>query len=207
MVQDILIPAFGWLVLVIIALTLVVWLWRTVWFMLDKNEPWATGETMGLPKGAVRTFIVISFTGIMFLIFFGDFPGIPAADRKWFLTAYSSVLSFYFGIKYFEARSETTAEKKGLAITRISPSLGQRPSNGTSHADIVIEGSGFQSPRAVTFTQGANTIPASRLTVDSEESVKVALDLAPTIPVGAYDVAVELANGSRVVLKSGFTLG
>lgn len=202
--QNVLLPAFGWLVLGVIAVAFLMWVWRVGYFMIDDPRDGFTEETLGLPKGAIRTFIVISFSGIMFLIFFGNFPGIPADDRKWFLTAYSSVLAFYFGTQYFQARSER--ERRGLVISRVSPPIGKRPTNGTPPADVVIEGSGFESPRAVTFTQGAHSIPTSRLEVNSADSVKVALELAATTPVGAYDVAVELANGSKIVYKSGFTV-
>jgi len=202
--HNVLLTAFGWLVFGVIGVAILAWVWRVGTFMTDTSQAWSQEETLGLPKGAVRTFIVISFSGIMFLIFFGNFPGIPADDRKWFLTAYSSVLAFYFGTKYFQARTER--ERRGLAITRISPPIGHRLTNSTPPADIVIEGSGFESPRAVTFTQGATSIPTSRLEVISEDSVKVALELAATTPPGVYDVAVELANGSKVVYKSGFTV-
>jgi hypothetical protein len=202
--ENVLVPAFGWLVLGVIGVAMLMWVWRVGYFLIDDPRAGFTEETMGLPKGAVRTFVVISFSGIMFLIFFGDFPGIPADDRKWFLTAYSSVLAFYFGSRYFQARAER--ERRGLAITSISPPIGKRPTNGAPPSDIVIEGSGFESPRAVTFTQGATSIPTANLEVNSVDSVKVAVKLAATTPSGAYDVAVELANGSKVVYKSGFTV-
>ena len=80
-------------------------------------------ETLGLPKGTVRSFIVITFTGIMFLLLFGEFADILAEDRKWFLTAYGSVLAFYFGTKYFPERFSA----RGLSISRVSPPVSHLP--------------------------------------------------------------------------------
>ena len=207
-IQNTLLPAFAWLVFGVIASTTLMWVWRIVGFMLDKDQAWDAEETLGLPKGAVRTFIVISFTGIMFLIFFGNFPAIPTDDRKWFLTAYASVLAFYFGSKYFPAL-QTRSQRRGLAISRIIPSIGNRPTTGTgpSPADIVIEGSGFESPIVVSFTNGAgHPLKTSNMLGDSHEKLTVTVELGPTTPLGLYDVAVELANGSRSVYKAGFTV-
>lgn len=209
-IQNTLLPAFAWLVFGVIALAMAVWVWRVVRFMWNEDEAWVTEETLGLPKGAVRTFIVISFTAIMFLIFFGNFPGIPTDDRKWFLTAYASVLAFYFGSKYFE-RPQTSSERRGLAISRIIPSSGTLPTASTaaSPADIVIEGSGFESPTVVSFTNGAHPpylLRTYNMVRDSHEKLTVAVEIEPATPLGSYDVAVELANGSKVVYKSGFTV-
>ena len=200
--QSTFLPAFAWLVFGVIALAIGVWVLRILLFIKNEDEPWANDETLGLPKGSVRTFIVISFTAIMFLTFFGNFTGIPPEDRKWFLTAYSSVLAFYFGTKYFQPRSES----HGLAISSISLTSGTRPASGTQWADLAIQGSGFESPTGVRFTNGAHALNTANLAVDSHEKLRVALELANTTPTGAYDVAVELANGSKIVYKSGFTV-
>jgi hypothetical protein len=203
-IQNTLLPAFAWLVFGVITLTMLMWVWRVAYFMIDDPHDGFTEETLGLPKGAVRTFIVISFTAIMFLIFFGNFPDIPADDRKWFLTAYASVLAFYFGSKYFPL--QTSSERRGLAISRIIPSNGKLPTSVPSPADIVIEGSGFESPTVVSFTNGAHPLKASSMVRDSHEKLTVTIELEPTTPLGSYDVAVELANGSKVVYPSGFTV-
>ena len=201
--QNILLPWFAWLVLAVLALAMVMWVWRVGLFMLNENEAWRPGETLGLPKGAIRTVIVISFSAIMFLIFFGNFPGIPADDRKWFLTAYASVLSFYFGTKFFEGRAESS-RKPGLAISSIAPAIGTRPTGNSQSAKIIIRGSGFDSPAAVRVTNGAQTLKTDSLVADSEEQLTTIVELAPTTAEGPYDVVVELVNGSRMVYKSGF---
>ena len=123
--QDIIIPSFAWLVFLIILGAYVALGFRT-WRAFRRNEfKLRLDDTLGLPKGTIRSFIVITFTAIMFLVFFGDFAGvtIPPEDRKWFLTAYGSVLAFYFGTKYFPERFAS----RGLAISSVSPPVSNPP--------------------------------------------------------------------------------
>ena len=92
----------------------VAWAFR-IWREFRKNE-FDRVETLSLPKGTVRSFIVITFTGIMFLVFFADISDvISPSDRKWFLSAYGSVLAFYFGTKYFPERFSA----RGLSVSRV----------------------------------------------------------------------------------------
>lgn len=201
--EDVIVPVFGWVVFVIFVFAIAVWGARILkFFIANRDEPPYPGETLGLPKGSVRSFIVITFSAVMFLIFFGDFDAVPAEDRKWFLTAYSSVLAFYFGAKYFPERFV----RRGLGIFSILPPVGKRPPKDKSKANLKIGGIGFDAPKSVTFTQGNEKLTTSPLSVTSQEALTVAVELEPKTTPGAYDVTVELDNGSKVVSKAGFTV-
>ena len=150
--QDIIIPSFAWLVFAIILGAFLALVWRTYRAFKDDDFKLRVNETLGLPKGTIRSFIIITFTAIMFLIFFGDIDGveIPVEDRKWFLTAYASLLAFYFGSKYLPDR--TTA--RGLVISSISTPVGHPPTGADSVREAIeITGNGFESPKSVAFNQ------------------------------------------------------
>lgn len=203
--QDIIIPSFAWLVFAIILGAFLALIWRTIRAFRDGEFKLRLNETLGLPKGTIRSFIVITFTAIMFLIFFGDIDGveIPDEDRKWFLTAYASVLAFYFGSKYFPDRAAT----RGLVISSVSPPV-SNPPDGTESVNeaIQITGNGFESPKSVEFDQDGTKLPVSRMVSDSQTNIEVDITLAPDSKLGAYDIIVELANGSRIVKTSGYSL-
>ena len=190
--QDIIIPTFAWLVFLIIFGAFIAWAFR-IWRAFRRDELDRV-ETLGLPKGTVRSFIVITFTGIMFLLLFGAFADIPAEDRKWFLTAYGSVLVFYFGTKYFPERSA-----RGLSISRVSPPVSHLPQFDSAPETLIINGSGFESPRGVTVTRDGQDLAISSMDAGSRDEISVNVTLGATTPTGPYDVIVELANGSRIV--------
>ena len=70
--QDALIPLFGLVVLMIIVLAALLWLARTTIVLVTGEYKLRVNETLGLPKGTIRSFVIITFTAIMFVIFFGD---------------------------------------------------------------------------------------------------------------------------------------
>lgn len=201
--QDIIIPSFAGLIFLIILGAFIALAYRTI-RAFRKNEL-RPDETLGLPRGTIRSFFVITFTAIMFLVFFGDFGAveIPLEDRKWFLAAYASILTFYFGSKIIPERSASL----GLVISGISPPVSNPPS-GNDPADEAIEinGNGFESPRSVAFVQDGVELPVSAMTSDSQRRISAVITLAADAPLGAYDIIVELANGSRIVKTSGYSL-
>lgn len=141
----------------------------------------------------------------MFLVFFGDIDGveIPDADRKWFLTAYASILAFYFGSRYFPERGSS----RGLVIFSVSPPISNPPTgDGTADETIEIEGNGFESPKSVAFVQGGVNLPTSNFTPESNRRISVDVTLAKGSNLGPYDVILELANGSRIVKTYGYSL-
>ena len=198
--QDIIIPTFAWLVFLIILGAFVAWAFR-VWRAFRKNELDRV-ETLGLPKGTVRSFIVITFTGIMFLLLFGEFADIVAEDRKWFLTAYGSVLAFYFGTKYFPERFSAWC----LSFSRVSPPVSHLPRSDSAAETLIISGSGFESPRGVTVRRDGQDLATSGMEAASRDEISINVTLSGATPVGPYDVIVELANGSRIVKTSAYAV-
>ena len=197
------VPAFMWLVFVIILGAFVALAFRTV-KVLRNDKLVERAETLGLPKGTIRSFIVITFTAIMFIVFFADFPGlnIPPEDRKWFLTAYGSVLAFYFGTKYFPERFG----QRGLAISEVDPPTLNRPASGTEQLKLTIKGTSFESPKAAGVDHPDGQLPTSTPKAESGERLTVDVTLAHDSPEGAYDVWVQLANGSKIVRTAALTV-
>lgn len=202
--QDTLIPWFGWLIFGIILVTFVGLVARTIRVFIKKE--FRSDETLGLPKGTIRSFIIITFTGIMFIIFFGDIEGaqIPDEDRKWFLTAYASVLSFYFGSKFIPSRSDA----RGLAIMGVDPPVSHLPAANAAAVKemIVISGSGFDAPKSVEIKGESGALVITDIEYESLTSIKLNVTLAPDSKIGAYDVVVALANGSIIVGTSKYSL-
>ena len=202
-IPEIIVPAFVWLVFAIVLFTFLALARRTLQVLGDKKLV-DTAETLGLPKGTIRSFIVITFTAITFVVFFADFPGleIPEADRKWFLTAYGSVLAFYFGTKYFPERYG----QRGLAISAVDPPTVNRPASGTAPLELTIRGTGFESPRAAGADHPKGQLATSTPKAESGERLTVEVTLAHDSPEGAYDVWVDLANGSKIVRTAALTV-
>ena len=202
-IPEFIVPAFVWLVFTIILGAFLALAVRTIQVLMsDKRlEP---AETLGLPKGTIRSFIVITFTAIMFIVFFADFPGlnIPGDDRKWFLTAYGSILAFYFGAKYFPERFG----QRGLAISNVDPPRVNRPATGNAELELTIKGTGFESPKAAGADHPDGQLPTSTPKTESGERLTVVVTLADDSPEGAYDVWVQLANGSKIVRTAALTV-
>ena len=202
-IPDFIIPAFAWLVFAMILGAFAALGYRT-WKVLTNENLVERAETLGLPKGTIRSFIVITFTAITFIVFFADFPGlnIPADDRVWFLTAYGSVLAFYFGTKYFPERFA----HRGLAISDVDPPKVNRPASGTVQLELTIKGMGLESPKDAGVVHKDGELTTSTPKAETGERVKVDVTLAADSPLGVYDVSIDLANGSRIVRTAGLTV-
>ncbi len=102
-----------------ITIALVAWAVRLGVFFLyrilqrkDKANPHEGKETMGLPKGAMRTFLALSFTSIATLAIFSDasLGIISEVDKKWILAELGGIITFYFGSKSVEAFVDSRAK-------------------------------------------------------------------------------------------------
>ena len=197
------VPAFMWLVFAIILGAFLAWAFRTAKVLFD-DKRLERAQTLGLPKGTIRSFIVITFTAIMFIVFFADYPGlnIPAEDTKWFLAAYGSIVAFYFGAKYFPERFG----QRGLAIYEVDPPTVKRPASGTEQLMLTIRGTGFESPEAAGVDHPDGKLSTSTPNAESGERLTAKVTLAHDSPEGAYDVWIRLANGSKIVRTAALTV-
>ena len=84
----------------------VVWVWRVIVTFDSWGKRGATGierETLGLPRGAVRTFLMLAFTSLALYALFA--PGLVSpGDKKWILAELGGIISFYFISKIAERR-------------------------------------------------------------------------------------------------------
>jgi len=205
MEQDTVVTAIEWLLFAIFVTAVSAWLLRLLkhflWVLFHLNAEPYPGETLGLPKGAVRSFLVLAFTAIVYLIFAdGLGTDIDQEDKKWFLTAYGTILAFYFAQRTVEAR----ATRPGLGVFGIYPSSGRQPKDGSRPLKVTIDGNGFDSPTSVTIIKDGKDLAKSGFTTVSTSTLDVLLNITKESPLGGYDVTVELANGSRLVRRSGF---
>ncbi len=98
------------------------WLARIILYFVFRIRDWKRGhpnpyekkETMGLPKGAMRTFLALSFTAIATLLLLkgSDFVGV--ADKKWILGELGVIITFYFGSKTVETYVDSQVKKKAI---------------------------------------------------------------------------------------------
>lgn len=93
-------------VIIALVIAFVVWVWRIV-VTFDawgkKSAPGIERETLGLPKGAVRTFLMLAFTSLALYALFA--PGVVSPDdKKWVLAELGGIISFYFISKIAERR-------------------------------------------------------------------------------------------------------
>ena len=84
----------------------------------DEPNPFEKKETLGLPKGAMRTFLAITFTAIGSLAIFS---GIVDDDQvKWVLGELGVIITFYFGSKslesYVDSRAKIRAIEKATTV-------------------------------------------------------------------------------------------
>jgi hypothetical protein len=77
-------------------------------------NPYEKKETMGLPKGAMRTFLALSFTAIATLVLLSGTELVSQADKKWILLELGAIITFYFGSKSLETFVDSRAKVKAI---------------------------------------------------------------------------------------------
>ena len=109
---------------IILSIVLLAWLLRLLTFFWyryrnkDKPNPHENKETLGLPKGAIRTFLTLAFTSVALIAMLGGDSVIAPEDKKWILGELGIVITFYFGSRAVESFVESRARLK--AIEKIS---------------------------------------------------------------------------------------
>ena len=76
-------------------------------------NPYEKKETMGLPKGAMRTFLALTFTAIAALVLLKA-GLVDQPDKKWILLELGAIVTFYFGSKSLEAFVDSRAKVKAI---------------------------------------------------------------------------------------------
>lgn len=77
-------------------------------------NPYEKKETMGLPKGAMRTFLALSFTIIATLVLLKGAEFVSLDDKKWILLELGAIITFYFGSKSLETFVDSKAKVKAI---------------------------------------------------------------------------------------------
>ena len=75
-------------------------------------NPHENKETMGLPKGAVRTFLALTFTSVAVMIIVGGI--VDEDEAKWVLGELGVIITFYFGSKALESYAESRAKIRAV---------------------------------------------------------------------------------------------
>ena len=97
-------------ILIIIGMSWIIRLGLFFYFRIlnrKKPSPNEDKETMGLPKGAIRTFFALSFTAVAILVLLDSSELVSAVDKKWILLELGAIITFYFGSKSLEAYQES----------------------------------------------------------------------------------------------------
>ncbi len=76
-------------------------------------NPYEKKETMGLPKGAMRTFLALIFTTIATLVLLKT-DLVSLVDKKWILLELGAIITFYFGSKSLETFVDSRAKVKAI---------------------------------------------------------------------------------------------
>ncbi len=101
-----------------LGIAIVSWVGRIgifAWYRIknsDKPNPYEKKETLGLPKGAMRTFLAITFTAITILVIFTD--KVDEDQTKWVLAELGVIITFYFGSKSLESYVDSRAKIKAI---------------------------------------------------------------------------------------------
>ena len=119
-------------IMVVVSIALIAWMIRLVLYFYDGYKKRKRGniqhakETMGLPKGAIRTFLVLTFTAMAVIAIFGKSGVVvlDAADKKWILAELGGIITFYFGSKALESFVDSRAKIK--VIERAPPEEAER---------------------------------------------------------------------------------
>jgi hypothetical protein len=106
-------------IVVVIIVAALSWLVRLAIYFGFRFRDWKKGEpnpyekkeTMGLPKGAMRTFLALSFTAIATLVLLKA-NIVSLDDKKWILLELGAIITFYFGSKSLEAFVDSRAKVK-----------------------------------------------------------------------------------------------
>ena len=109
-------------IMAVVALAWIAWLIRLCLFFAyrirdarqNKDNPLEGRETMGLPRGAVRTFLALMFTSVATLTLLAGESFVAAPDKKWVLGELGVIITFYFGSKAFETRADAQAKLKAI---------------------------------------------------------------------------------------------
>lgn len=107
-------------IMAVLSIVLIAWSFRLVLFFYYRfrnrrtPNPHEKRETMGLPKGAIRTFFALSFTAIAILAILGGDQFVQPADKKWVLGELGVVITFYFGSKVVETYVDSKAKSKAI---------------------------------------------------------------------------------------------
>ena len=109
-------------IMVIVSVALIAWMVRLGLFFYHRwrrrTEPnkLESKETMGLPKGAVRTFLVLAFTAVAVIAVLGgeSVAAISVDDKKWILGVLGMIIAFYFGNKTLESYVDSRAKLKAM---------------------------------------------------------------------------------------------
>ena len=109
-------------IMVVVAIAGLAWITRLVLYFgyryrnrkNGKPNPLEQKETMGLPKGAMRTFLALSFTAIATMVLLKGADYVIIEDKKWILLELGAIITFYFGSKSLEAFVDSRAKLKAI---------------------------------------------------------------------------------------------
>jgi len=100
------------------------WAVRISTFFLTRFQDWRQGkpnphedkETLGLPKGSIRTFFALTFFSLAALAVVAGDRFILDTDKKWILGELGVIMTFYFGSKALDARADAQAKMKAMEL-------------------------------------------------------------------------------------------
>ena len=109
-------------IMVVVSIAIIAWVSRLVIFFYNRRihrkeqNPHERKETMGLPKGAMRTFLTLTFTSLAVIAIFGDDKvlSLDDSDKKWILVELGAIITFYFGSKSLESYVDSRAKIKAI---------------------------------------------------------------------------------------------
>jgi hypothetical protein len=133
-------------IVIVVSVAALSWLVRLVLYFGFRFRDWKKGrsnpyektETMGLPKGAMRTFLALTFTAIATLALFKT-GLVEQVDKKWVLLEFGAIITFYFGSKSLEAFVDSQAKVKAIEkaettddAVRVFKIVADKPENSNS---------------------------------------------------------------------------
>ena len=118
--EETIVDVFLYLLIAVFSVALAAWVIRIGIFFFrrvresDKPNPLEAKETLGLPKGAVRTFLMLSLTAFTIIALLSGEELFGIDDKKWILGEFGIVMSFYFGSKAIESVFESRAKQVAI---------------------------------------------------------------------------------------------